>query len=112
MNKFQKFLLAASLSLSVAILLGACDSFFFSTPVNPEYQRETVQISWVRLETEEQLHAICGQKEFEDKNPGKKILACATISKNGPCTIYTHESYSWESVGHEVGHCFLGRWHS
>mgnify|MGYP000087068743 FL=1 len=87
-----------------SLLIAGCGDTF-NTPVNPEYRRDTVVITWVELEPDA-LAATCTNPES-----GKKALACAYISKTGPCTIYTHKNPSTETMGHEALHCFLGRWH-
>ncbi len=91
--------------LLILLLLTACGDTF-NAPINPEYRRDTVQISWVELEPAA-LSMVCDKPET-----GKKALACAYVNPTGPCVIYTHKNPVTETIGHEAFHCFLGRWHS
>lgn len=84
-----------------SLMLAGC----FTTPIVPEYRRATVQVTWTEHAPAD-LAAICGKAE-----PGRQVLACASISASGPCTIYTHHSPALETLGHEALHCFTGRWH-
>lgn len=91
--------------LILALLLAGCGDTF-NTPIKPEYRRDTVSITWVEMDSEAALYEKCPKPE-----PGKKVLACAVVGVNAPCTIYTHRSPALETMGHEALHCFLGRWH-
>lgn len=68
----------------------------FDPPVNPEYVKSGVYVIW--HETND-IHAICGPK----------ALACAR--PGDPCIIWTYPSPSFDTLGHELLHCFKGRWH-
>ena len=89
------WLLMAGAGVALALILGGCATF--ATPVNAEYRRAAVNVTWV--ETDD-VKTICRND---------RALACAHLSD--PCTIYTHPGPAWETLGHELGHCFLGRWH-
>lgn len=80
----------------LCLLLAGCTTF--TTPVVPEYQKDEVTIHWIRTDD---VKRIC-------KQPNS--LACAFVDTE-PCTIVTYKEPAWETVGHEVGHCFFGRWH-
>lgn len=105
MKRAMLILLLAGFGVAVSLTLGGCGDTF-DTPRNPEYRRDTVEITWIEVANEAELYAICGTPE-----PGRKFLACARISAMAPCTIYTHRAPSTETMGHEALHCFLGRWH-
>lgn len=42
--------------------------------------------------------------------PGRYVVACATVA-NGSCTIYVTPEATNDTWGHELRHCFDGRWH-
>lgn len=97
-------LLLLVVGVALALVLGGCGDTF-NTPVKREYTQPTVVVNWVEVATEAELFARC-QHAGEDK----KILACAFM---GPvCTIYTHKNPTLDILGHEMLHCFTGRWHS
>ncbi len=98
--------LVISVSFSIAILLGACDSSLYGTPVKREYTKQRVEVIWQEVTTETELNAACGRS-----NEDKKILGCAYLGESS-CTIFTYKNPAFETLGHEMLHCFAGRWHS
>ena len=68
----------------------------FDPPVQPEYVKSGVFVVWHQTD---HIHAICGQR----------ALACAI--PGDPCTIYTYPEPAFDTLGHELLHCFYGRWH-
>lgn len=94
-----------ALLLSLTIAVAACETFL--TPVNREYTKQTVAVTWQEVETETQLNAACG-RSGEDR----RILACAYIAPtSNTCTVFTYKNVALETLGHELLHCFTGRWH-
>ena len=89
---------AVFFSLLIALVAGGCATF--STSVVPEYRRTSVAITWEEVDD---VGPACFM-------PRQKILACAFIDEN-PCRIVTYREPDWATLGHEVGHCFKGRWH-
>jgi hypothetical protein len=83
------------LGIALALILGGCATF--ATPVSPEYRRAAVNVAWIETD---QVKAVCRNE---------RALACALPAD--PCTIYTYPQPAWETLGHELGHCFLGYWH-
>lgn len=80
--------------LLLLLLLNGC----FTTPVVKQYEKDEVTIRWIRTD---KVKEICRND---------RALACA-LPEASPCLIWTYPDPSWETLGHEVGHCFLGRWH-
>lgn len=94
------------LLVALALSLWACDGTF-NTPIKREYTKPTVTITWKEVDSEVELNAACG-RSGEDK----KILGCAYISpESTSCLIYTYKGGSLDILGHEMLHCFTGRWH-
>lgn len=90
----------------LALSLVACD--VFTTPIKREYTKQTVTITWQEVDTESQLNAACRNSE-----PDKRILGCAYMFEpTATCTIFTYRNGPLETLGHEMLHCFAGRWHS
>lgn len=98
----MRYLLMAAL----AALLWACGDTF-NTPVNPEYVKPTITVTWVEVGSDAGLRAACARAP---ESP--QILGCAYISPAATtCTIYTHKNPPVDVLGHEFLHCTRGRWH-
>ena len=95
MRRAVMILLLTAFGVSAALILGGCATF--ATPVSPEYRRAAVNVAWIETD---QVKALCRND---------RALACALPAD--PCTIYTYPKPAWETLGHELGHCFLGYWH-
>ena len=94
------------LILCSLILAGCGDQF--NTPVKREYTDQSRTITWQEVDTEGELNAACG-RSGEDK----RILGCAYMHRQtASCTIFTYRNPSLDVLGHEMLHCFTGRWHS
>lgn len=83
------------LGVALALILGGCGTF--SAPVSPEYRRAAVNVAWIETD---QVKAVCRND---------RALACALPSD--PCIIYTYPEPAFDTLGHELLHCFMGRWH-
>lgn len=81
--------------VAVSLLIGGCATF--NAPVNPEYRRASVNVTWIETD---QVPAVCRND---------RALACALPSD--PCIIYTYPEPAFDTLGHELLHCFMGRWH-
>ena len=68
----------------------------FDPPVRPEYVKPGVFVIWT---TTNDIQAVCGPR----------ALACAI--PGDPCRIYTYPEPAFDTLGHELLHCFMGRWH-
>lgn len=49
--------------------------------------------------------AVCSEIGLENAR------ACSTWTDNGVCTIYIEEGDTWDTLYHELRHCFEGYWH-
>jgi len=81
--------------LPLLLFLAGCATF--DTPVQEQYSKHWSTVVWLEV------------KDIEH-HCGKNRLACA-YPDTDPCVIVTLKDPSWEILGHEVGHCFKGRWH-
>jgi len=81
--------------LGVAVSLAFAGSPF-DPPVRPEYVKAGVFVIWSEVND---VQAVCGPR----------ALACAI--PGDPCFIYTYPDPSFDLLGHELLHCFKGRWH-
>lgn len=95
------FLLGA---LNFSLWIAGCGDTF-NTPVKREYTKDAVAIQWVEVDSDDALRKAC-LRSGEDK----QILACA-YPDAVPCRIVTHRNPTIDILGHEMLHCFAGRWH-
>ncbi len=84
------------IGLAAALLIGNARAGLFDPVVNGEYRKETVIVRWIETEN---IAQFCGPR----------ALACAI--PGDLCLIYTYPNPSFDSLGHEMLHCFKGRWH-
>lgn len=68
----------------------------FDPPVRPEYVKPAVYVIWT---TTNDIQAVCGPRALSCAIPGD------------PCFIYTYPEPDFGTLGHELLHCFMGRWH-
>lgn len=83
------------LGIGVAVSLAFAGSIF-DQGGTPEYRKDKVYVIWT--ETND-IRAICGPR----------ALACA--APGDPCRIWTYPSPAYDTLGHELLHCFTGRFH-
>jgi hypothetical protein len=79
-----------------------------------EYQHETVEVTLITYKTHSEFSKA--MKQYNILLPPKKKLAAFAILTPGSnkCTIHAidpYTSYEPEYLGHELTHCFFGRWH-
>jgi len=92
------FLLLLVAGVWASLMLGGCASGNFETPIKPQYRKTTASVTWIETDN---IKAACNNN---------RALACAAPELD-PCLIWTYPNPDWGTFGHEVGHCFLGRWH-
>lgn len=88
-------LLLTGLGVALALILGGCATF--NTQVSPEYRRAAVNVAWIETD---QVRAVCRND---------RALACAL--PGDPCRIWTYPDPAFDTLGHELLHCFKGYWH-
>ena len=86
-------LLLAGFGVAVSLCFAASP---FDPPVNAEYRKLSAEVIWI--ETND-IRQICGSA----------ALACAL--PGDPCTVWTYPDPAFDTLGHEVIHCFKGRFH-
>jgi len=79
----------------------------FSTPA----ASRTVSINWKTVPNE-QLQSICKTLTKKNLTNGRVFLGCAITTAPGACMIYTSTETSHQILGHEVRHCYDGKFHN
>ncbi len=85
----------------------------------PEYNLDQVTITWVRFYSLASVINACrDDMNLKPTIPGGSIVACATFNPTKKtCTIfvrmpkYVKSDMYIEHLGHEVLHCFTGKFH-
>lgn len=91
--------------LVVSLLLAGC-STFTTKPYNERVTESTV-VKWITVDNVEEECVKLGA----NKPPLMSVLGgCAVYNKHS-CTIYTEKTTSMEILGHELRHCFEGKFH-
>ena len=98
MRRFILFVAFTILGVWLSLSLGGCASGNFETPIKPQYRKESVAVTWIETDN---IKAVCNNN---------RAIACA-IPELEPCLVWTYPNPDWGTLGHEIGHCFLGRWH-
>lgn len=94
-----------------------------NTPVAPEsdYEKENIQIrvfAYENLATLQQQVDFLTNYQYTEIIPYLRGLSWyATVEGRRICRIYVvrpklYKDDSWESWGHELGHCVYGQWHN
>ena len=96
MIRAMLILCLTGLGVATALLLGGCATF--DAQVSPEYRRQAVNVAWIEST---QVPKLC-QRDT--------ALACATPEAD-PCQIVTYPNPAFDVLGHELAHCFKGRFH-
>jgi hypothetical protein len=76
------------------------------------YQAEgqsLVIVRWIRL-SDQRLQAVCGNATGKSRS-GAVFLGCAITDSSKICTIYTATNTTHQIFGHELRHCFQGKFH-
>jgi hypothetical protein len=89
----------------LVLLLVGCSSF----TVKP-YDERITQTTIVTWTTVDDVEKECINAGVKDPGIFRHILGCAKYDKTS-CTIYTGKTTSMEILGHELRHCFEGKFH-
>ena len=89
----------------ILLLLVGC-STFTAKPYEERVTEATV-VTWLTVDDVEKECVKAGAK---DPGPFQNILGCAIYNVNS-CKIMTAKITSMETLGHEIRHCFEGRFH-
>jgi hypothetical protein len=89
----------------IAVLLAGC-STFTAKPYEERITEATV-VTWLAVDDVEKECLKAGAK---DPGPFQYILGCA-IYNTKSCRIMTAKTTSMETLGHELRHCFEGKFH-
>jgi hypothetical protein len=89
----------------VALLLVGCSTF----TAKPYEERitETTIVTWFTLDDAE---SECIKAGVKDPGPLGVIFGCAIYNKKS-CKIVTGKTTTMETLGHELRHCFEGKFH-
>lgn len=97
----------------VTFIMYGCSSTYnlvedqnFSTTVGSDIKL----IRWVRLPFSE-LQETCKELTKLQLSPNEKMLGCAEHPTDRICTVYTATDTTHQILGHEVRHCFQGKFH-
>ena len=86
------------------LLVGCCT---FTVKPYEERVTEATVVTWLTVDDVEKECVKAGAK---DPGPFQNILGCAIYNKNS-CKIMTAKTTSMETLGHELRHCFEGKFH-
>ncbi len=117
-NSFvKKALLVSACFIGLVAATGAnplrgLDGYGFN---KKEFVQDTVQVTLVTYETQDDFNKAYSKTNGENVPRGRELNAFATFNKaNKTCEIHTIDPsvrYKPEFLGHELAHCFYGRWH-
>ena len=89
----------------VTLLLAGC-STFIAKPYEERVTEATV-VTWLTFDDVENQCIKAGAK---DPGPFQHLLGCAIYNKKS-CRIITGKTTTMETLGHELRHCFEGKFH-
>jgi hypothetical protein len=80
--------------------------------IDPPEQVKTVTVTWKSVDNIDSYCKSLYKERGIDKPWYTTIYACVTYDKAlTKCTIYTGKHPNTAMLGHEVQHCFMGKWH-
>lgn len=107
------------LTYGLLLVLAACtvesragkDGYVFE---KKEFEKTSIKVEMITYKTKAELLKAAKQLNITVES-NRELAAFATLrpSQNA-CTIHTMDpskSYEPEFMGHELAHCFYGRWH-
>jgi len=89
----------------VVLLLVGC-STFTAKPYEERVTEATI-VTWL---TFDDIEKECIKAGSKDPGPLRNILGCVRYSAK-TCRIYTGKTTTMETLGHELRHCFEGKFH-
>jgi hypothetical protein len=92
-------------SIVTALLLIGCSSF-----IAKPYEERVTQVAVVTWLTLDNAEEECIKAGVKDPGPLGVIFGCAIYNKKS-CKILTSKTTSMEILGHELRHCFEGKFH-
>jgi hypothetical protein len=107
----KKLVLAAFLTHS--LVAQAFSYFEWDHPskpfdANPKL-RTSVKVEWV---TVDDVRKACSDESQKRGHPGINFnIEGCSFPDNNLCIIYTPKATSMHTLGHELRHCFQGKWH-
>ena len=91
--------------LVLVVLLTGCATFT-AKPYEERLTESTV-VTWTTVDN---IHETCIMMGNKDPGPLQDIKGCARYNEK-LCKIYTGKTTSMETLGHELRHCFEGKFH-
>lgn len=89
--------------LPITVLCVGCSTF------EVPFERKKVDVTWYTVDN---AHEFCKLRLKKDIPFWKIIDGCAFFNKElNKCVIVTNKNTSLSTVGHELRHCFEGKWH-
>jgi hypothetical protein len=88
-----------------ALLLIGCSSFT-AKPYEERVTESTI-VTWLIFDD---VESECIKAGVKEPGPFKHLLGCAIYNKK-VCRIVTGKTTSMEILGHELRHCFEGKFH-
>ena len=89
----------------VAVLTGCASAPEYFQASHDQYR--PVWVTWKYVDDVDTTCRIVGNVE-----PSREIVGCAKYSQQlGVCIIYTAKDTNTSVVGHEIRHCFEGKYH-
>lgn len=108
-------------SALAATLISGCavipQAMHLRPAVEPEYQLDEVHIKWIRIDpTALPTVSLSGSGETDARVGGVSFLSDGKSGVNSKCVVLVplpqvNDDEAMRMLGHEVSHCFLGRWH-
>jgi hypothetical protein len=106
----KKLILAVFLAQSLVAQAGYYD---WDSPTSTfdarSKERSSVRVVW---RTVDDVRAVCSKlNEASGYGPIKFSIHACSVQDGNVCTIITKNETSMHTLGHELRHCFQGRWH-
>ena len=106
-SKNERVMCVRITALLIAFFLLTGCSHFTAQPTDERVTQGTV-VTWV---TVDDVDETCRSIGAADPGLFRKIYGCAKYTKS-TCRIFTAKITSMEILGHELRHCFEGKFHN